>query len=427
MALHPTNPTLNFGESVWAIVNAKVGATPDVVNLGQGFPTWPAPGFVKQAAVDAIEGDLNQYTSSRGHPRLLSAIAAEYGLPGGVELGPENVAVSVGGCEALCAAFFALITPNEGQEILLLEPFFDCYDKQIALAGGVAVYVPLTPPPPGSVDANEWALDMDALEAAVSPNTRGIVINTPHNPLGKVFSRTELQGLADFATAHNLVVISDEVYDRLAYDHDAPHVSIAELDGMFDRTLRIGSAGKTFSVTGWKVGWASGPKDLVQALWLARQWMTFTLAAPLQEAVAVAFEKAGPGGEEEGYYDAYREDLKGKRELMVSGLRAAGLNPIVPRGSYFCVCNISHLEPLIPAPEEGEDDEGLDMRFTKWLISEIGVACIPCGWAFYSEAHRDLGSHFVRFCFAKSDDLIASASSRLLKINDLLDQHTSEQ
>ncbi|KNC52566.1 cysteine conjugate beta-lyase [Thecamonas trahens ATCC 50062] len=416
MSKIPLNPVLDFGPSVWPLVNGLVAATPGTLNLGQGSPDT-APDFVEAAAAEAVLGGLNQYTASQGHPRLVEAIAADYASSmGQPDLGGANVAVAVGGCEALCASFFALITPGAGDEIIIMEPAFDCYDKQVKLAGGRPVFVPLVP---GSGDANSWQLDMAAVEAVTSDATRAIVVTNPHNPLGKVWSRTELEAIAAYAQAHNVVVISDEVYDRLAYDADAPHIRMASLPGMFERTLTIGSAGKTFSVTGWKIGWAVGPAPLVKHVWLARQWMSFTLATPLQEATAVAFELAGPDGKHASYFADYAADMDAKRKVLYDGLLAAGLNPIYPRGSYFVMANIAHLEPFLPPPPADSPPASLDMRFTEWLIAEHGVACIPCGWAFYSADHAKLGASYVRFSFSRSMDLVEAAVAKLAPLAEL--------
>lgn len=240
------NPALNFGPSIWPVVNAMVAAHPGTINLGQGFPDWSPPDFVVQAAQAAVSGGplMHQYARSMGTERLVRALAARLSPALGVELdGLKNVCISVGGCEALCAAIFAVVKRGTCDEVVLLEPCFDCYDKQVRLAGGRPVFVPLQPVADCD-DANAWALSEDALASVLSERTAALIINTPQNPLGKVWSRAELEMVARVVRRHRqLVVIADEVYQYLAYD-GLEHVSIASLPGMWERTMTVGSAGK---------------------------------------------------------------------------------------------------------------------------------------------------------------------------------------
>ncbi|MCB0022457.1 MAG: aminotransferase class I/II-fold pyridoxal phosphate-dependent enzyme [Caldilinea sp.] len=390
-----------FGATVFAEFTALANAT-GAVNLGQGFPNFAAPDFVKEAAQAAIAADLNQYARSAGHPRLVNALAQVYSPLFGRALDPmQEIVVTVGATEGIFATVQALVNP--GDEVILIEPFYDSYPASVIMAGGTPVYVPLRGPM-YSTSAAEWVLDMDELAAAVTPRTKLIMLNTPLNPLGKVYSRGELEALAAFVQAHNLTVLSDEVYEWMVYP-PAGHVRIATLPGMWERTVTLGSAGKTFSVTGWKIGWAIAPPRLAHAVLMAHQWIPFAVGTPLQEAVAVALEQA----EERRYFDWLGATYWAKRNRLLGVLQDVGLTPIVPDGSYFIIFDTSTLDVPVPAGTRR------DVAVCRWLTGEIGVAAIPPS-PFYSGPHQHLTDQMARFTFCKTDDMLEEAAQRLKKI-----------
>ena len=401
-----------FGPTVFAEFTAlanQVGA----VNLGQGFPNFAAPDFVKAAAQAAIAADLNQYARCAGHPRLVQALAALYSPLFGRDLDPfSEIVVTTGATEGIFATIQALVEP--GDEVILIEPFYDSYPAAVRMAGGRCVYVPLRGPA-RATSAAQWILDTDELTVAFSPATKLLILNTPLNPLGKVFTRGELQEIATLAIAHNITVLSDEVYEWMVYPdattHAGPpveHVRIATLPGMAERTITLGSAGKTFSVTGWKIGWAIAPPLLAHALVMAHQWIPYAVATPLQEAVAMAFEQA----DAHDYFNALHTMYRHKRDRLLGALQSAGLAPITPAGSYFIVVDTSSLPLAIPPGMRR------DVAVCRWLTTEVGVAAIPPS-PFYSEAHAGLADNLARFTFCKTDDLLEEAARRLQAAREL--------
>ena len=274
------------------------------------------------------------------------------------------------------------------------------------MAGATPVYVPLRPKP-NATTAADWVLDMAELEAAFTERTRLLIINTPQNPLGKVLSRAELGQIADLVQKHDILVLSDEVYEWMVYsDPGQPveHTRIATLPGMWERTITLGSAGKTFSVTGWKIGWAITSEKLAHAIFMAHQWIPFAVATPLQEAVATALEVAG----EHDYFNWLGQMYKGKRDFLLNTLRRVGLTPLTPQGSYFILVNTSHLDVPIEAGSRR------DQSVCRWFTREVGVAAIPPS-PFYSPAHQYLTDNLARFCFCKTDETLAEAALRLEK------------
>jgi aspartate/methionine/tyrosine aminotransferase len=372
-----------FGTSVFTEMS-RLAVAHGAINLGQGFPDFPGPDLVKEAAVTAIRADLNQYAPSHGTPRLRQAIAAGFERTYGREVDSDaEVTVTTGATEAMQVAMLALLDP--GDEVILFEPFYDAYPAQIIFAGGVPRPVRLSPP--------DWSFSLNELRRAIGERTRAIVINTPHNPTGKMFSRAELESIALLAIEHDLIVITDEVYDRITYD-GAVHTPIALLPGMWERTLTLNSTGKTFSMTGWKIGFVIGPADLSAALRGIHQFNVFATATPFQEAMAVAMEQA----EAQGYYDALRANYTALRNQLRTALEAADL-PVLPiSGSYYLMADVSGL---------GFDD---DVAFCRYLTSEIGVAAIPPS-AFYADPTT--APLLARFCFAKRSETIAAAAERL--------------
>jgi aspartate/methionine/tyrosine aminotransferase len=380
-----------FGTSIFAEISAlalECGA----VNLGQGFPDFAGPAWVKQAAAEAIAADMNQYAPYQGLPRLREAIAATWRAHGWRELDPAHeVTVTSGATEALFAAMQALIDP--GDEVIVFEPFYDAYVPDITMAGGVPRLVRLHPPAPG---APAWRFDPDELRAAFGPRTRLLLLNTPHNPTGKVFSRAELELIAALCLEHDALVVTDEVYDQLVFN-GATHLPIATLPGMWERTLAINSTGKTFSVTGWKIGYAVGPAWLTRALRSAHQWVTFATATPLQVAAAAALESALTNG----YYAQFRAEYARRYQVLRAILDGAGLPTLPTEGSYFIMVDISRT------------GFGSDADFCRWLTREVGVAAIPPS-AFYADpASAPL---LARFCFAKRLETLHAAGERLERL-----------
>ncbi len=380
-----THPVLaerlaGLGTTIFAEMSALATAT-GAVNLGQGFPDTDGPPQVTEAAVAAIRSGVNQYPPGPGAPELRSAIAVHQRRFYGIELDPDReVLVTTGATEAITGALLALVEP--GDEVVALEPYYDSYAAAIAMAGGVRVPVTLRPP--------HFALDVAALHAAVTPRTRLILLNSPHNPTGAVLTPAELAAVAELAVERDLLVVTDEVYEHMAYDER--HVPIATLPGMWGRTLTISSAGKTFSVTGWKIGWASGPAELVAATRTAKQFLTYTSGAPFQPAVA-----AGLALPDE-HYDGLRESLRLRRDLLADGLEALGFGVFRPRGTYFVVTDV---RPL------GYDD---GMAFCRGLPGRAGVVAIPCQ-VFYDDV--EAGRPLVRWAFCKREEVLLEALRRL--------------
>lgn len=372
-----------FGTSVFTEMS-RLAVEHRAINLGQGFPDFPGPDLVKEAAVSAIRADLNQYAPSHGTPRLRQAIAATFERTYGRAIDPEHeVTVTTGATEAMQAAMLALIDP--GDEVILFEPFYDAYPAQVIFAGGVPRAVRLSPP--------DWSFAPDELRQAIGPRTRAIVVNTPHNPTGKMFSRPELEIIAQLAREHDLFVITDEVYDRITYD-GAIHTPIALLPNMWERTLTLNSTGKTFGMTGWKIGFVIAPAALGASVRGVHQFNTFATATPFQEAMAVAMEQA----EAQGYYRELAANYTMLRNLLRSALQAADL-PVLPvSGSYYLMADISGL---------GFAD---DVSFCRYLTSEIGVAAIPPSAFYFDPSTAPL---LARFCFAKRAETIAAAAERL--------------
>ena len=297
---------------------------------------------------------------------------------------------------------------DPGDEVILIEPFYDSYPAAVTMAGGTPIYVPLRAMA-GTTRAGEWRLDMDELAGAFSPRTKLLVVNTPMNPIGKIFSREELTQIAALVQQHNVLVLSDEVYEWMVYPgpDDASgatpieHVRLATLPGMWERTLTLGSAGKTFSVTGWKIGWAIGPKPLVHALLMAHQWIPFTVATPLQEAVATALEQAP----KEDYYQWLATTYQAKRDKLLVALEDVGLTPVWPDGSYFVLVATGHLP--VPVPKGTRRD----VAVARWFTTDVGVTAIPPS-PFYSPEHQYLTDNLARFCFCKTDAMLDEAVRR---------------
>ena len=373
-----------FGTTIFAEMSA-LAVEHDAINLGQGFPDTAGPQPVLDAAIEAISAGRNQYPPGPGVPQLREAIAAHqrrwYGLDWDVN---SEVLVTAGATEALVAAILALCEP--GDELIAFEPFYDAYDADAVLAQATLVPVRLEWP--------DFALDSDRLASAITPRTRAILVNTPHNPTGHVFSRAELEQIAELAIAHDLIVITDEVYEHLAFDEHR-HIPMASLPGMRDRTITISSGGKTFATTGWKVGWVTGSAELVSAVTAVKQWLTYVNAGPFQEGIAAGL--ALPDAE----FAAIREQLRAGRDLLVPALVDAGFAVAPVNGGYFAVADAAPL---------GVTDAA---QLCRELPERIGVAAVPLS-AFYRNASG--AESLVRFAFCKRPEVLREAAARLRRL-----------
>jgi N-succinyldiaminopimelate aminotransferase len=362
-----------LGTTIFTEMTALAERT-GAINLGQGFPDTDGPPEVIEAAVAALRGGKNQYAPLPGVPPLREAVRAHQRRF--YDLEPEDVLVTFGATEAIAAALLALCHP--GDEVIVLEPYYDSYAACIAFAGAARRPVTLRPP--------DFALDPDALRAAVGPKARVLLLNTPHNPTGRVLSQAELEAVGAVCVEHDLVCVSDEVYEHLVYE--GRHIPVATLPGMAERTLSVSSVGKSFSFTGWKIGWCSGPESLVAATRMVKQYLTFAGGTPLQHAAAAAL---GLGST---YTDELARQLRTRRDRLCEGLAAAGLEPLLPAGTYFV-----------------NADVGTDaVAFCAGLPERCGVVALPTS-VFYDD--KDAARTLVRFAFCKREEVIDEASRRL--------------
>ncbi|TDC30501.1 putative succinyldiaminopimelate transaminase DapC [Micromonospora sp. 15K316] len=378
-----------FGTTIFAEMSALAVRT-GAVNLGQGFPDTDGPPEMLAAAAEALRSGQNQYPPGPGIPALRAAVAAHQRRFWGLEYDPDGeVVVTAGATEAVAAAILALCEP--GDEVVCFEPYYDSYAASVALAGAVRRPVTLRP-----VDGGRYAFDPDALRAAFGPRTRLVLLNSPHNPTGKVFTPAELALVAELCQEHDAYAVTDEVYEHLVFtDATAGHLPLATLPGMWERTVRISSAGKTFSCTGWKVGWASGPARLVSALLRVKQFLTFVNAAPLQPAVAVAL------GLPDEYFTGFRAGMQARRDQLVEGLAEAGFGVLAPEGAYFVTADVT--------PLGGRDG----VEFCRSLPQRCGVVAVPTQ-VFYDDA--EAGRRLVRFAFCKRPEVLTEAVTRLRRL-----------
>jgi aspartate/methionine/tyrosine aminotransferase len=379
-----------FGTSVFTEMS-RLANQHAAVNLGQGFPDFPGPSFLKEAAKAAVDADLNQYAVSHGAPRLRTAIARTWNERYGMDIDAEReVTVTSGATEAVFDAMQALLAA--GNEVVVFEPFYDSYLPSAIMASASLRVVTLRPP--------DWSFDPQEAADAFGPRTRLLLLNTPHNPTGKVFSRSELAILAELCQRWDVIALTDEVYERIVFD-DAAHLPLATLPGMWERTLTVNSTGKTFSMTGWKVGYAIGPARLTQPLRAVHQFVTFASATPFQEAMATALERAP----DLDYYSDLSRDYHRRRDALKIVLDGADLPTLAVSGAYFLMSDVSHL---------GFES---DVAFCRWLTAEIGVAAVPPS-AFYLDPTR--APLLARFCFAKRAETIQLAAERLAKLPQLV-------
>ncbi|XP_063242912.1 kynurenine aminotransferase isoform X2 [Bacillus rossius redtenbacheri] len=405
---------LGSEKSVW-VEYIQLALEHNPLNLGQGFPDFAPPEYVTKAIADIAQGDnvlLHQYTRGFGHPRLVNALAKLYSRLIGRQLNPlTEVIVTAGAYEALFATILGHTHP--GDEVIVIEPFFDCYVPMVKAGQGVPRFIALKPKKTnGVISSADWVLDPDELASLFNAKTKAIILNTPHNPLGKVFSRSELEMIADLCKKWNVLCVADEVYEWLVYKPNE-HIRIATLPGMWERTITIGSAGKTFSVTGWKMGWAYGPAGLIRNLQMVHQNCVYTCSTILQEAVAQGFElELERLGRPESYFTSLAEELLSKRDFMASFLSDVGMVPTIPEGGYFMVADWTALTSKVRLEEE--TDRNKDYRFTKWMTKNVKLQGIPPS-AFYSPEHSHLGEDYVRYCFIKKDENLKKAAEILKK------------
>ncbi|KAM9206300.1 kynurenine--oxoglutarate transaminase 1 isoform 8-T12 [Dugong dugon] len=368
--------------------------------------------------------------TNQGYPPLTKVLADFFGKLLGQEMEPlKNVLVTVGAYGALFTAFQALV--DEGDEVIIIEPYFDCYEPMTLMAGGRPVFVPLkpvrmlsglqvgrgaqrSPSQDGELDySSSWQLDPTELASKFTSRTKALVLNTPSNPLGKVFSKAELELMASLCQQHDVVCISDEVYQWLVFDGNQ-HISIASLPGMWERTLTIGSAGKTFSATGWKVGWVLGPDQLMKHLRTVHQNSVFHCPTQAQAAVAWSFEREQQHfGQPSSYFVQLLQATQHKRDHVTRSLQSVGLRPVIPQGSYFLITDISDFKSKMPNLP-GAEDEAYDRRFVKWMIKNKGLSAIPVS-IFCSVPHQKHFDHYIRFCFIKDEATLQAMDKKLQK------------
>jgi aspartate/methionine/tyrosine aminotransferase len=357
----------------------------NAINLAQGFPDFPAPGELKEAAREAIAADINQYAITWGAKSLRDAIAEKFARTQGVTVDPEReITVTCGSTEAMMSTMMALMNP--GDEVVLFEPFYENYGPDAIISGATPRFVRLHPP--------DWTFDRDELRRAFGPKTKAVIVNTPNNPTGKVFTRAEMEAIRDLCVEWDAFAITDEIYEHMLYD-GAQHISIASLEGMRDRSVTINSLSKTYTVTGWRVGWviaAPGPTDVIRKL---HDFFTVGAAAPLQAAGALALRLPAD------YYDRMTETYRVKRDRLLAILNAAGFRCFRPAGAYYIMTDISAF---------GFSD---DVAFARHLVEKIGVAVVP-GSSFYRQASD--GSQQVRFTFCKKEETLAAAAARLSQL-----------
>ncbi|KAF8411798.1 hypothetical protein HHK36_004357 [Tetracentron sinense] len=351
------------------------------INLGQGFPNFDGPEFVKEAAIQAIKDGKNQYARGYGVPDLNSAVAARFKKDTGLVVDPEKEVTVTSGCtEAIAATMLGLINP--GDEVILFAPFYDSYEATLSMVGAKITSITLRPP--------DFSVPIDELKSAISKNTRAILINTPHNPTGKMFSREELEIIASLCVENDVLVFTDEVYDKLAFEAD--HICMASLPGMYERTVTLNSLGKTFSLTGWKIGWAIAPPHLTWGVRQAHSFLTFATSTPMQWAAAAALQAP------DSYYEELKRDYMAKKAILVEGLKSVGFKVYPSSGTYFVV--VDH------TPFGLEND----IAFCEYLIKEVGVVAIPTS-VFY--LNPEDGKNLVRFTFCKDEETLRSAVERM--------------
>jgi N-succinyldiaminopimelate aminotransferase len=383
----PAHRISTFGTTVFTEIN-MLAQQYNALNLGQGKPDFDTPPDIVAQLVQAAQAErYNQYAPGSGTATLRQAVADHAARFYDMHIDSERgVVVTSGATEGIFAAILGLVDP--GDEIIVIEPFYDSYMPDILMASAVPVCVPLHPP--------TWTFDMQELRSAFSKKTRALILNTPQNPSGRVFTRQELTMIAELCIEYDVTVISDEVYEHLIFA-PAQHIPIATLPGMFERTVTVSSAGKLFSMTGWKIGWVYGVPNLVQAVLGAHQFITFAVHHPSQEAIAYALNLP------DAYYADFQAMYEKKRHLILTALDGSGLKSHVPEGTYFVMADYSDVF------------DGTPLEFTRFLTKNIGVSCLPTE-SFYSQEHTHIGHGYVRFAFCKSDEMLQETGDRLAKL-----------
>jgi len=434
----PSDRVTGFKETVWqefSPLSVKAGA----INLGQGFPNWSPAESALHAAVEIMDAakpsseiaPFNQYARSGGHLPLVQALADLYSEPLKQKLeGAKNVLVTAGASEGLFAAGQAFLDRDD--EVILFEPFFDIYAGALSFPGAkvVPVQLHLRKPAPNAdgsepvLSSSMYQFDVAELTAAFSEKTKMIWINTPHNPTGKMFSLGELEIIANLVRQHpRVVVLSDEVYEFITYD-DVVHHRFATLPGMWDRTITVSSGAKTFSLTGWKVGWTIGPEPLIAAMSRAHEYIIYCIATPLQESLARTIREVMKND----YFKNLKQQYLTRRDMIVSAIRKAGLNPIIPQGAFYVTVDVSHIQ-LAPseglATVTGINMDWHDWKVARWFTSTVGVTPIPCS-AFFTPQHVKNAS-ILRFAFCKTEELLHEASTRFAKVPQLLEESQAKK
>lgn len=376
-----------FGTTIFTEVNV-LAQQHNALNLGQGKPDFDTPANIVAELVKAAQsGYLNQYAPGPGTVSLRHAVARHAARFYGLDIDPDKgVITTAGATEGILSCVLGLVNP--GDEVIVLEPFYDSYVPNILMAGATPVFVPLYPP--------TWTFDPDELRAAFTQKTRALILNSPHNPTGRVFSREELSLIAELCIEHDVIVISDEVYEHLTLGAST-YIPIATLPGMFERTVTVSSGGKSFSSTGWKIGWVYGHPDVLDGVARAHQFTVFAVNHPAQEAIAYALDQP------DSYYTDIKALYEAKLHLLMSSLEGSGLKYNAPQGTYFIMTDFSDVFA------------GMPLEFTRHLIREIGVACIPPE-TMYSQEHVHIGKNYVRFSFCKSDEALLQAQGLLAKL-----------
>jgi N-succinyldiaminopimelate aminotransferase len=379
-----------FGTSIFSEMN-RLAAEYNAINLAQGFPDFSGPSEIIETAMAALRAGQNQYSPMPGLPTLRQAVAAHAQRFYQQTIYPESdITITTGALEALYCTFAAFLNP--GDEVVVFEPFFDCYLAHAQMMGAVVRLIPLRPTASG-----EWNFDEAELRAAFNKNTRLIVLNTPHNPTGKVFTRAEMELIAELCQQWNVIAVTDEVYEHILYN-GAQHLRLATFPGMAERTITISTQGKMFNFTGWRVGWAIAPPLLTAGIRRVHQFTTFCAPTPLQAATAQALAL------DDEYFESLAADLRRKRDFLAPAVQALGFKVSVPTATYFLMADFSELN--------FEDD---DVALCRWLAREAGVVLVPAS-AMYSEEHRALGQRWVRFAYCKTMETLEQAVERLRKV-----------
>ncbi|KAJ3815298.1 pyridoxal phosphate-dependent transferase [Lentinula aff. lateritia] len=405
-----------LAEDVWSIYNVA-NLPADCINLGQGYMNFAPPEWVRKAAEEALGVvAANHYSHPKGRIRLRQAIKKVYDPQLHRDLDVEKeILVTSGANEGQYSVFTAFL--EQGDEVIMFEPFFDQYLASVTFNGGVPIYVPLHPPAnaSGKFSSDEWKIDPKELRAAITLRTKMIIVNTPHNPVGKVFTRAELEMIASLAKEHNLLVMADEVYDTLVFD-GKEHVRIATLPGMWDRTVTVGSAGKSFAATGWRVGWLIGPEYIIRPTLAASTRIVFCSNSPLQEAAAAGLEQV----QERNFFQTQTAEYAERRKVLTDCFDTLGLPYTNPEGSYFILLDISRVKfPDDYAFPQSVLGRGRDFKACWFIALEVGVSSIPVS-EFYCVEHANIGEVYARFSFCKDVDTLRHASERLQKLKQYI-------